>query len=92
MKEGCYVCVRTHVQSPPGTKQQQFYREETEGGWRVTCSANAFVLRMFALLFVLAALRGLRDLSSRPGIEAASSAVKMQTPNHWTARESWNVF
>lgn len=47
-----------------------------EAGWRITCSAHALVLHVFLLLFVLAALRGSRDLSSRPGIGAASSAVK----------------
>ena len=86
------TCLWAHVQSPPGTKQRWFYREEPEVGWRITCSAYTFVLHVFLLLFVLAALCALQDLSSRPGIGAASSAVKTQTPNHWTARESWNVF
>ena len=27
------------------------------------------------------------DLNSQPGIEPAPSAVKAQSPNHWTARE-----
>ena len=31
--------------------------------------------------------RGLRDLSSRPGIEPASPALGAQSLNHWTARE-----
>ena len=30
---------------------------------------------------------GLRDLRSWPGIEPGPSAVKAQSPNHWTARE-----
>ena len=31
--------------------------------------------------------RGMRDLSSRPGIEPVPPAVEVQSPNHWTARE-----
>ena len=32
-------------------------------------------------------LHGLWDLSFRPGIEPRPLAVKVQSPNHWAARE-----
>ena len=37
--------------------------------------------------FFVATLQGLRDLSFRLGIKPRFSAVKEQSPNHWTTRE-----
>ena len=39
----------------------------------------------FIFLF-LAALRGMRDLGPRPGMEPAPPVVEAWSPNHWTAR------
>ena len=39
------------------------------------------------LLLFLAAPRGLRDLSSLPGIEPRPMAVKAPSLNYWTTRE-----
>ena len=38
-------------------------------------------------IYLLAMPRGLRDLSSQPGIEPGPAAVKAQSPKRWTARE-----
>ena len=34
-----------------------------------------------------AALHGLQDLSSRPGVDPGPWAVKARSPNRWTTRE-----
>ena len=43
--------------------------------------------KILFFFFFPAAPCHLQDLSSRPGIEPASPAVEVQSPNHWTARE-----
>ena len=50
------------------------------------------VLLLFVCLLVLAAPCGLWDLSPRRGIEPRPSAMKAQSPNHWTAREFPNLW
>ena len=45
------------------------------------------IIIILVYLFILAVPRGLRDLSSPPGIEPRPPAVEAQSPNHWTARE-----
>ena len=47
-----------------------------------------FILFFFPFLSFLAMLRGLWDLSSPTRDRTRALAVKAQSPNHWTARNS----
>ena len=57
--------------------------------WESKIQTHAFLFVCFVFLFVCfwphCAACGI--LSPRPGIEPTPSAVKTQSPNHWTARE-----
>ena len=44
-------------------------------------------LDIISLFFYLAVSRLFGDLSSQLGIEPKPLVVKLQSPNHWTARE-----
>ena len=44
-------------------------------------------LFLFLFLFLLAMPHSLWDFSSPTRIEPGPSAVKVQSPNHWTTRE-----
>ena len=48
---------------------------------------HLFCLFGVSLLLLLFWPRGMRDLSSRPGIEPVPPAVEAWSPNHWSARE-----
>ena len=44
-------------------------------------------IKGFWFFFFLATPHALKDLAPWPGIEPAPSAMKVQSPNHWTTRE-----
>ena len=46
-----------------------------------------FICILYLFIYLLASSLGLRELSSRTRDQTRPSAVKSQSPNHWTARE-----
>ena len=53
--------------------------------WGNRIERSLFLFYLF--FFFLASLHGLQILVPQPGIEPMPSAVKVWSPNHWTARE-----
>ena len=49
------------------------------------------ILGQAVVFCVFFRLCGLRDFSYQPGIEPTPPAVKLDSPNHWSAREVWTV-
>ena len=72
----------------PGECSLELPPSQRMGSWRLlsTTSGSPLFVCLSVCLFG-ATLGSLRDLSSLPGIEPRTMAVKVLSPNHWTARE-----